>query len=132
MCALRDNAARYLRARSRPVLVSCEESQRVEISLSRSLTPSPLVTCTCICPAHHLSGTLHLRLRALSIRPQYICAYMTNKRPKEEKKRKKKSAHYETTPRAICVSVRDLYLYPVKSLKGLRSLFLALSLPLPL
>jgi len=90
MCALRDNAARYLRARSRPVLVSCEESQRVEISLSRSVTPSPLVTCTCICPAHHLSGTLHLRLRALSIRPQYICAYMTNKRPKEEKKRKKK------------------------------------------
>ena len=55
-CALRDNAARYLRVRARPVLVSCEESQRVEISLSRSLTPSPLVTCTCICPAHHLSG----------------------------------------------------------------------------
>ena len=53
---------------------------------------------------------------------------MTTKRPKEEEK----SAHYETTPRTICVPVRDLYLYPVKSLKGLRSLFLALSLPLPL
>ena len=81
MCALRDNVTRYLRARSRPVLVSCEESQRVEISLSRCLTPSPLVMCTCICPAHHLSGTLHLRLRSLCIRPQYICAYMTTKRP---------------------------------------------------
>ena len=54
---------------------------------------------------------------------------MTTKRPKEDKQ---KGAHYETTPCAICVSVRDLYLYPVKSLKGLRSLFLALSPPLPL
>ena len=36
------------------------------------------------------------------------------------------------TQRAICVPMRDLYLYPVKSLTGSRSLFLAFSLPLPL
>jgi len=132
MCALRDNAAHYLRARSRPVFVSCEESQRVEISLSRSVTPSPLVTCTCICPAHHLSGTLHLCIRAPSIRPQYICAYMTNKRPKEEKKRKNKNcALRDNAARYLRVRARPV-MYPVKNLKGLRSLFLALSLPLPL
>ena len=132
MCALQDNAARYLRVRARPVLVFCEESQRVEISLSRSVTPSPLVTCTCICPAHHLSGTLHLCIRAPSIRPQYICAYMTNKRPKEEKKRKNKNcALRDNAARYLRVRARPV-MYPVKNLKGLRSLFLALSLPLPL
>jgi len=53
MCALQDNTARYLRARARPVLVSCEESQRVEISLSRYHSLSP-----CDVHVHLPSGTI--------------------------------------------------------------------------
>jgi len=79
MCALQDNAARYLRARARPVLVSCEESQRVEISLSRSLTPSPLVTCTCICPVapcqRLLSREYHIPINVGRQTDKYIVGF---------------------------------------------------------